>query len=193
MATNKQIIFDIGNNKVADQPKSHLGQQPVKPGPKSQLLERPKSSNLGVRVSIKQITKSPIPVVLPSTQPNQPVVALGQQIQPAGVLSNPSQAPTFNPATKHPVVINNPPITNITTYIPEQIHPAILPAPTKSATKLPTEQAITHPTINNNRKTQTIKPQNQGEHKTQKRKQKTKKQSKKPKTLKNNTNHIFNI
>jgi hypothetical protein len=189
MAANKQIIFDIGNNKVADLTKPQLGQQPIKPSPKSPLLKRSKTSNLGVRVSIKQITKSPVPVILPSTQPNQPVIALGKQIPPVGVLGlgNPPQAPNFNPAIKHPVVINNPPITNNTTYIPEQTHPAILPATAQIATKIQprTTQRKTTPEKTTQKKIT--------QKKTNTQKNKTNTQKNKTNTQKNKTNRIFNI
>ena len=190
MAANKQIIFGIGNNKVQEQTKPHLGQQPVVIETESQLLKRPKSSNLGVRVSIKQITKSPVPVVLPSTQPNQPVVALGQQIQAPTALDNPSQ--TFNPATKHPVVINNQPITNNTTYIPEHTHPAILPAPTKSATKLPTRQTKKQMASTKTENTNKLKTKKTKSKKTLKQTQ-NKTQAQATQSQKKKTNRVFGI
>lgn len=192
MAANKQIIFGIENNKVADQEKPQLEQQPVKSESKPQLQKMSKTSDLGVRVSIKQITKSPIPVVLPSTQPNQPVVALGQQIPPAGVLGNPPQAPNFNPATQHPVVINNQPITNNTTFIPEQTHPAILPAPIKNATKLPTMKTKTQMAITKKENTNKLKTKKTKSKKTLKQTQ-NKTQAQAPQLQKKKTNRVFGI
>jgi len=199
MAANKQIIFDIGNKApeppVLAQQQQQQQQQPVIL-PNTQPLAsgrkiRPKSSNLGVRVSMKQITKSPVPVVLPSTQPNQPVVALGQLIQAPVVIGNPQES--FNPATKHPAVMNNnPPIINTTTYIPEQTHPAILPAPIKSVAKLPAAQPITHMPKTN--KENTNKPKTK-KTKTKKTLKQTRKQTKAPATQlpKKKTNRVFGI
>lgn len=147
MAANKQIIFDLENKPVPQPPDV---QQPDgkpatnKPNPEQQKetkdKKRSKTSDLGVRVSMKQVTASPVPHVLPSTQPNQPVITQGQQVLP--ITDRTTQAPIFNPAIKHPATAvttntKQAPIKNksAAAYKPEITHPAILPVTRKSTKK----------------------------------------------------------
>jgi len=156
MAGNKQIIFGLEDKPVlqpqpvaAEQQVAATEQNQVQTNTKDQDKQkdakdakdqkRSKDSDLGVRVVMKQVTASPVPHVLPSTQPNQPVIALGQQVLPIAAVG--MQMPVaFNPATKHPATITNntnqPPVKSKTrTFKPDTTHPAILPPPTKSTKK----------------------------------------------------------
>jgi hypothetical protein len=163
MAANKQVIFDLEDKAVplpiadkqpGDIPVPATNHDPVtnktKKGPMNnskktqtqkaktaQETHRAKNSDLGVRVSLKQITASPIPHVLPSTQPNQPVITQGQPVLPITDAAN--HLAMFNPATKHPVVVNDGKQQGIknksTAYKPEITHPATLPAAATKSTK----------------------------------------------------------
>jgi len=124
MEVNKQIIFDM-ENKAA---------QPQQQNPKPIS----KDSNLGVRLSMKKITKSPVPEsVLPVLNPNQPVQIKGAIFDAQPVIQDVKSKPVddFNPAIKHPasaprLSINDIPAVNLakqTKFKPEITHPASLP------------------------------------------------------------------
>ena len=91
-----------------------------------------KNSNLGVALSMKKITKSPIPDVMPALLPNQPVQVLG--LPNMAPLVNPNntiqQHMPINPAIKHPAAGNQPlEFTQNSPFKPETTHPAVLAQP----------------------------------------------------------------
>jgi WNK lysine deficient protein kinase len=162
MAANKPVIFDIKANipvpqqqqqPVVQQQQPQLPvleqQQPVQQQPVQQQKveiqqEKPKktnkppakNSNLGVALSMKKITKSPIPDVMPALLPNQPVQVLGQPnmapvVNPNNTIQQQQQPPQqpipINPAIKHPAAGNKPiEFAQNEKFKPETTHPAVL-------------------------------------------------------------------
>jgi hypothetical protein len=142
MATNKQIIFGTENKTalapappVAVEQQQQLQPQQVIVQQKQKQKSVAKSSNLGVKLTMKKITKSPVPDILPGLQPNQPVQVKGalniaQPVIPDVKAPQPAE---FNPAVKHPatagIIATN--TTNMQTkksaFKPETTHPASLP------------------------------------------------------------------
>ena len=94
-----------------------------------------KDSNLGVRLTMKKIIKSPVPDVLPGLQPNQPVHVLGALNMAPTVTQTAQQPPGINPAIKHPAAETNQKliITKKAPFKPEIMHPASLPKASRSS------------------------------------------------------------
>ena len=152
----KQMIFGLEDKPVIDTKPEDVTQpaeqkelvaekakqkQPTKRTNK----KRSAASNLGVQVDMKQLVNTPVPHVLPSTLPNQPVITQGMVIpgnpvlapalahaptEPVPLTQNPNQ---YDPAVKHPAVMQDLPLSkNPKSYKPETTHPAVLKE-TKSA------------------------------------------------------------
>jgi hypothetical protein len=121
---------DLGTGKEKEKEKDKL-KQPTKRTNK----KRSAASNLGVQVDMKQLVNTPVPHVLPSTLPNQPVITQGMIIsgnpviapvpaEPAPLTQNPNQ---YDPAVKHPAVMQDLPASKkAKSYKPEITHPAVL-------------------------------------------------------------------
>ena len=173
----KQMIFGLEDKPVIEATQADVT-QPIKPDGKADLgsgkekekgkdkqkqptkrtnKKRSAASNLGVHVDMKQLVNTPIPHVLPSTLPNQPVIKQGVVVPgnpalapalahalapvlapalapaptgPVPLTQNPNQ---YDPAVKHPAVMQDLPLSkNPKSYKPETTHPAVLKE-TKSA------------------------------------------------------------
>ena len=172
----KQMIFGLEDKPVIEATQADVT-QPIKPDGKADLgsgkekekgkdkqkqptkrtnKKRSAASNLGVQVDMKQLVNTPVPHVLPSTLPNQPVITQGVVVPgnpvlapalapvlapalapalahaptgPVPLTQNPNQ---YDPAVKHPAVMQDLPLSkNPKSYKPETTHPAVLE--TKSA------------------------------------------------------------
>ena len=152
----KQMIFGLEDKPVIEATQADVT-QPIKPDEKADLgpgmekengkdkLKQPTkrtnkkrnaASNLGVPVDMKQLVNTPVPHILPSTLPNQPVITQGMIISGnpviapvIGVVGEPvAQIPiTFDPAVKHPAVMQDLPASKKPkSYKPEITHPAVL-------------------------------------------------------------------
>lgn len=142
MAANKPILFDIkANINIPAPPVVALEQKQQQPhiptqkegtiAEKQKKMPAAKNSNLGVALTMKKITKSPIPDVMPALLPNQPVQVLGQtNIPPVANPNNTIQQPQqqiINPAVKHPAAGNKPiEFGQNEKFKPETTHPAVL-------------------------------------------------------------------
>lgn len=138
MAANKLVIFGDEDKVPASQPV--VAEQPVKQQKTKSLA---KSSNLGVQLSMKKVTKSPVPDVLPGLQPNQPVQVKGALNTAPAVIPEvkPQPQPDINPAITHPAAaattvmptgfqtVESTKKTKKSVFKPEITHPASLAQP----------------------------------------------------------------
>jgi len=132
MVANKQLIFGM-EDKVAQlgitQPNNDVNTRNQKI--KTQKAKT-KSSNLGVRLSMKNVTKSPVPNILPGIQPNQSVQIKGVVNMAQVVIPDTKTQPLpglINPAITHPAATNRKnhhPASKKSLFKPEITHPASL-------------------------------------------------------------------
>jgi hypothetical protein len=115
---------------VLEQQPVQLQKADIQPDNQKQMRKQlAKNSNLGVALSMKKITKSPIPNVMPALLPNQPVQVLEQHnMAPLVNPNNTIQQPIpINPAIKHPAAGNKPiEFPQNEEFKPETTHPAVL-------------------------------------------------------------------